>query len=93
MSGNDIVHDEGGQRFTMERDGQVSYLLYRMLDDNTVELANTYTPPPVRGRGIAARIVRHALQWADEQGYRVVPTCWFVGEYLERDPQWKRLLV
>lgn len=94
MSGNSgIEHDEAGRRFTHERDGHVSYLIYRPLDERTVELASTYTPPAVRGRGIAARIVRHALQWADEQGYRIVPTCWFVAEYIERDPQWRRLLA
>ena len=90
---SEIIHDEAGRRFTYERDGQLSYLLYRQLDESTVEMTSTYTPPPLRGRGIAARIVREALQWADGKGLRVVPTCWFVAEYVERDPQWKRLLA
>jgi predicted GNAT family acetyltransferase len=90
---SEIQHDETGRRFTYERDGQVSYLLYRPLDEQTVEFASTYTPPALRGRGIAARIVRQALQWADSRGLRVVPSCWFVAEYIERDPQWKRLLA
>jgi predicted GNAT family acetyltransferase len=91
--GNGVEHDESQRRFVLDRDGHVSYLIYRLLDERTVEFASTYTPPAVRGRGIAARIVRRALQWADEQGYRVVPSCWFVAEYVDRDPQWKRLLV
>ena len=90
---SEIQHDETGRRFTYERDGQVSYLLYRPLDEQTVEFSSTYTPPALRGRGIAARIVRQALQWADSRGLRVVPSCWFVAEYVERDPQWKRLLA
>ena len=90
---SEIIHDEAGRRFTHERDGQQSYLLYRQLDEHTVEMTSTYTPPALRGRGIAARIVREALQWADSQGLRVVPTCWFVAEYVERDPKWKRLLA
>jgi predicted GNAT family acetyltransferase len=90
---SEIRHDEPGRRFTYERDGQVSYLLYRPLDERVVELTSTYTPPALRGRGIAARLVRAALQWADREGLRVVPTCWFVAEYVERDPQWKRLLA
>jgi len=88
-----IVHDEARQRFTHDLDGQVSYLVYRRLDAQTVDFVSTYTPPPLRGRGIAAHIVRHALEWADGQGLKVVPSCWFVAEYVERDPSWRRVLA
>jgi hypothetical protein len=89
----EIHHDPARQRFTHERDGQTSYLSYRLLDEHTVELASTYTPPALRGRGIAARIVKRALEWAEGEGYKVVPTCWFVAEYIERDPEWQRILA
>ena len=89
----EIQHDPARHRFTYERDGQVSYLSYSMLDASTVDFTSTYTAPPLRGRGIGARIVEHALQWADAQGYRVVPTCWFVAEFVERQPQWQHLLA
>jgi predicted GNAT family acetyltransferase len=90
---SEIVHDPAQHRFFHERDGQTSYLSYRQLDEHTVEFASTYTPPPMRGRGIAARIVRDALEWAEAQGYKVVPTCWFVAEYIEREPAWQRVLA
>ncbi|HEV8631193.1 MAG TPA: GNAT family N-acetyltransferase [Thermoanaerobaculia bacterium] len=89
----EIAHDPDRRRFTHERDGQVSYLVYRQVDERTVDFVSTYTPPALRGRGIAARIVRQALEWADGQGYKVVPSCWFVAEYVERDPGWKRILA
>ena len=90
---SEIVHEEGRQRFTLDRDGQPSYLVYRRLDASTVDFVHTYTPPALRGRGIAARIVKHALAWAESEGLKVVPSCWFVAEYIERDPVWKRLLA
>ena len=90
---SEIVHDEGHQRFTHERDGHTSYLSYRRLGAGTVDFVSTYTPPALRGRGIAAHIVERALQWADSEGLRVIPTCWFVAEYVERVPAWKRLLA
>ena len=89
----EIIHDEARHRFTHERDGLTSYLSYRRLDEHTVDFASTYSPPELRGRGIAARIVKHALEWADSQGLKVVPTCWFVAEYIEREPSWQRLLA
>jgi predicted GNAT family acetyltransferase len=89
----EIQHDPTRHRFTHEREGHVSYLSYSMLDASTVDFRSTFTAPALRGRGIGARLVEHALQWADEQGYRVVPSCWFVAEFVERQPQWQRLLA
>ena len=90
---SEIVHDETQRRFTLDRDGQASHLDYRRLDDSTVAFVHTYTPPALRGRGIAARVVEAALQWAEAEGLKVVPSCWFVAEYVERMPAWKRVLA
>jgi len=89
----EIVHDAANHRFTHERDGHTSYLAYRRLDDRTVDFVSTYTPPALRGRGIAARVVKRALEWAESEGLRVVPSCWFVAEYVERDPSWQRVIA
>ena len=90
---SEILHDESRQRFTLDRDGQASHLDYRRLDGSTVAFVHTYTPPALRGRGIAARVVEHALVWAESQGLKVVPSCWFVAEYVERMPAWRRVLA
>jgi predicted GNAT family acetyltransferase len=91
--GSEIVHDEQRRRFVHRRDGAESYLVYHPVDERTVDFASTYTPPALRGRGIAARIVRHALEWAEGEGLKVVPSCWFVAEYVDRQPEWKRILA
>jgi uncharacterized protein len=89
----EIVHDAGNGRFTHERDGHTSYLAYRRIDDKTVDFVSTYTPPALRGRGIAARLVKRGLEWAESEGLEVVPTCWFVAEYVERNPDWLRVIA
>jgi predicted GNAT family acetyltransferase len=89
----EIVHDVDRHRFTHERDGQVSYLVYHRIDERTVDFVSTFTPPALRGRGIAARIVQRGLEWAEREGLKVVPSCWFVAEYIERDPGWRRILA
>jgi predicted GNAT family acetyltransferase len=90
---SDIVHDAERGRFLLERDGHTSYLLYLRVGEGVVDFASTYTPAELRGRGIAARIVRRALEWADSEGLKVVPSCWFVAEYVERQPEWKKLVA
>src|SRR6478736_1591336 len=52
---------------------------------------HTGTDPALRGRGLAAQIVEHALQWAAPQGLQLVPSCSYVAAYLARYPRWQRL--
>jgi predicted GNAT family acetyltransferase len=63
-------------------DGEVAYLAYRFVDDHTVDYASTWTPPPLRGRGIATLLARHALAWARENDLTVNPSCWFVRKVM-----------
>jgi len=83
--GPPIRHDEG-RRFWLEQDGEVAYLAYRFVDDRTVDYASTWTPPVLRGRGIATRLARHALDWAEERALTVIPSCWFVRKVMDREP-------
>lgn len=77
-----IRHDHG-RRFWLELSGEVAYLAYRFVDERTVDYASTWTPPPLRGRGVATRLARHALAWAAEHGLSVIPSCWFVRKVMD----------
>jgi len=50
-------------------------------------------PSAVGGRGIAAELVRVALRWAEEKGYRVEPSCSYVAVYMRRHPETQKLLA
>jgi len=39
---------------------------------------------PLRGRGVAAELTRHALDYAHGAGYTVIPSCSYVEWYIER---------
>jgi predicted GNAT family acetyltransferase len=81
------IHHDPGRRFWLELDGEVAYLAYRFVDERTVDFASTWTPHALRGRGIATRLVEHALAWARARELSVIPTCWFVRKVLERAAQ------
>lgn len=77
----DIRHEPG--RFTLEVDGEVAYLAYRMLDDHTIDYATTFVPPALRLRGVGVRLVEHALAYAAERRLTVVSSCWFVQRVMD----------
>lgn len=84
-----ISHDRERRRFETPVAGEMAHLDYDRVDDRTVEYQYTFVPPEARNRGIGRDLVRHALQWAQDQGLRVVPTCPFVARVV-RDEEASR---
>lgn len=78
-----VRHDPDGQRFVAEVDGHEAYLAYGMVGEDRVDFRSTYSPPELRGRGVAGEIVAKALEWARAEGLAVIPSCSYVAKYLE----------
>ncbi|MDL5034175.1 GNAT family N-acetyltransferase [Pelomonas sp. APW6] len=80
----DVRHDPAAQQFWLEPEpGQRCVLDYQRQGDAVV-FTHTGVPPALQGQGLAARLVAAGLQWAGEQGLRVVPACSYVASYLNR---------
>lgn len=86
----DIVHDAPRQCFEAWVDGQRCELDYRR-EPGRLIITHTGTAPALRGRGLAARLVEHALQWAAPLELQLLPACSYVQLYLQRQPRWQRL--
>jgi predicted GNAT family acetyltransferase len=82
-----VVHDKPGHQFSISVDGHRAYLAYMDLGDQTLDIYRTFVPDALRGRGIAALLTQAALSYAQEQGYRVIPSCSHVETYMQRRRQ------
>ncbi|HQF41309.1 MAG TPA: GNAT family N-acetyltransferase [Ignavibacteriaceae bacterium] len=89
---NEIINDKQGSRFVITVDGLEVYELYAE-DKGTIDLYSTYTPPKLRGRGLAADVVKAALEYAKEKNLKVIPTCWYVRKYVDEHPEYKELII
>ena len=81
-----ISHDEDAQRFTTEVDGQHAELDYTVAD-GVMTIAHTRVPREIGGRGIAAELMRAALQAAAERGLSVNPACSYAAAYMRKHGQ------
>lgn len=54
---------------------------------------HTFVPPPLRGRGIAEKIVRFALDDTRARGLKVVPACSYVARWIDRHREYQDLLA
>ena len=81
----DITHNPADDRFEVWIDGKLSKLDYIQEAKNFV-IAHVGVYPEHRGQGVAGKIVEAALQYARENGLRVIPMCSYAAAYIRRNP-------
>lgn len=86
-----IQHDPAAQRFHIRVDGQEAELTYRLRNGGMV-IDHTGVPEAIGGRGIAAGLVKAALEYARAAGWKVVPACSYAAAYVARHPEYADLL-
>lgn len=79
-----VTHQPDRQRFVAMLDGQESILEYRLLPDHGINFTHTFVPVPLRGKGIAEKLVRTGIGWAREQAFEMTASCWYVSRFLKR---------
>ena len=88
-----VRHAADRHRYEAMIDGRVvGAAEYEPTADGVV-MHHTYTDPAFRGRGIAAVVVAGALDDLRTRKLGVVPTCWYVTEYIEGHPEYRDLLL
>jgi len=87
----DIQHDVAAQRFHARVDGGEAECVYRQAG-SLMNIVHTEVPPQAEGQGIAAALVQAALTQARTMGWRVRPSCSYVGSYMRRHPDTQDLL-
>jgi predicted GNAT family acetyltransferase len=87
----EVVNNEDAGRFELRIGEQLGVLEYRR-DGPRIVLIHTEVPPEAEGRGHGSRLARAALEHAQAERLRVVPSCRFVRAYLQRHPEFARLV-
>jgi hypothetical protein len=81
-----INHDQNAKQFTTEVDGHHAELDYTVAG-SVMTITHTRVPREIGGRGIAAELMRAALQVAAERGLSVNPACSYAAAYLRKQAQ------
>lgn len=50
-------------------------------------------PPAIGGRGIVGELVRASLDFARNQGLKVVPQCSYAADWIDKHPDYADLLA
>ena len=86
-----VRHNPPENRFEAEVDGLLSVADYQLRGTEMI-LTHTFVPPELRGRGIAEKLVRTALEHARSERLKVVPACSYVDAFIKRHSEFVPLL-
>lgn len=88
-----IRQDHGGAgEYRAEIAGSEHIGRLTWVEHGNVRIAtHTLVPPPIGGRGVAAKLVEAMIADAREQGFRIDPACSYVDVAFRRHPEWAEL--
>jgi len=78
-----VRHNEDDRQFELPVEGGVAFVSYSR-EDQQITFHHTEVPPESEGKGVAAKVVAAALEYARANDLRVVPECAYVARYMER---------
>lgn len=81
-----VQQNEKEQKFFAEVEGHEAVIEYGMTGD-VYNLAHTFVPEELRGKGIAEKLVRGTLEEIQRQGTRFLPSCPYIQTFLKKHPE------
>ena len=100
-----MTENNGDEEITLERaggkgawilslpGGQPARLTFVERGEGHIAIDYSFVPSAFRGRGIALRLVRRAVEDARSQGFRITPLCGYVAAEFRRHPEWSDVLA
>jgi len=83
-----VIHNVEGERFEIQLGDDVAILEYQRSGDNII-FPHTEVPTKYEGHGLASKLAVAALEYAKQEGFKVVALCPFVSSYIRRHPEYQ----
>jgi hypothetical protein len=90
-----ITHSQSDTKgeFILKRDGkQAGKMTYSKLGNTKIIIDHTEVEEPFKNTGAGRALVEHGVQWARENGVKILPLCPFAKNLIERDPDLQDVL-
>lgn len=81
------------KQYELHIDGMRPKVEYMKNNNGEIYLTHTEVPSKLGGRGIGSQLIELALQDIEAKNLRLVPLCPFVAGYIQKHPEWKRIVM
>jgi uncharacterized protein len=83
-----VRHNEALKRYELDTPHGLAIAVYHQQGDRLL-FTHTEVPRADEGHGIGSQLVREALDDARRRGFKIVPACSFVVDFVRRHPEYK----
>ena len=91
MAEHALVHNEKENKYEFHIDGHIAYITYDN-QDGVLHLTHTIVPEALAGKGLAKILTIAVMDEIEAQGLKMQPQCSYTVAFMEKKPEYKRLL-
>jgi len=92
MKDYQLVDNEEEKQYEFHIDDYLAKIEYIKTKDDAIYLTHTEVPRALGGQGIATQLVEKVFKDIENKDLKLVPLCPFVIGYLNKNPEWGRLV-
>ncbi|MBV9331176.1 MAG: N-acetyltransferase [Alphaproteobacteria bacterium] len=89
---NGVTDNRERKRFELTENGMTAFANYLPRGDNDLLITHVESPPALRGKGTASRLMEGVAAIARSQGTRLTPLCSYAALWFRRHPDEADLL-
>ncbi len=82
-----VRHNAALSRYELDSDHGLAIAVYHQQGDRLV-FTHTEVPGADKGKGVGSQLVREALDDARRRGFKIVPACSFVVDFVRRHSEY-----
>lgn len=88
-----VTHMREWNKFHTYVDDMEAYLQYRPVGPTMLDFYEVYVPIEDRGQKIGTLLVQEAMEYAEDDNFRVIDTCPFVSDFIDAHHEYEKLRV
>lgn len=93
MSDYQLINNTEEGQYEFHIEGQIAKAVYKESGENIITITHVSVPSALEGKGIGSQLVKKVLNDIEKQGLKVIPICPFVDIYMQRHPEWNKILA
>lgn len=93
MKDFELIDNEEKGQYEFHVEGYIAKIEYIKSINGEIFLTHTEVPIVLEGRGIGSQLVEKVLTDIEKKGLRLVPLCPFVAGYIQKYPEWRRIVM
>lgn len=88
-----LIDNTEAKQYEFHVGNYIPKIEYIKTNTGDIYLTHTEVPVELEGKGIGGQLVKKVLADIEQKGLRLVPLCPFVAGYIQKHPEWRKIVM